>query len=105
MELLSEDAHKNHETGVNAGFSHRLHPIISEKRTISFCRITSTQEVKKLLHHYVTITLSNQQGMQHQMYNRVYFPTDTDITNHIIIICKKSSFFFSVRSTKLSGAN
>lgn len=66
--------------------------LLVKKEQLVSAGITSTQEVKKLLRHYVTITLSNQQGMQHQMYNRVYFPTETDITNHILSARKALSF-------------
>lgn len=84
VELPTEDAHQSHETGVKAGFSHRLHPSISLKITeLVSAGITNTQEVKKFLRYFVTTTLAKDLGIQPQVYNRAYFPTDADIMNHV----------------------
>ena len=50
--------------------------------------ITSTSEVKRSLNFYATTVLAPQLGITLSKQNRAFYPTSTDVRNHIYIAKK-----------------
>ena len=90
ISLPSVHAHTGHPVGNEAGFSQRIHPLLTSKITeMVISGITSTSEVKRSLNFYATTVLAPQLGITFSKRNRAFNPTSTDVRNHIYI-AKKS---------------
>ncbi len=75
-------AHGNyHPTSGLAGFAQRVHPKITEK--INTLVGEGIQEVKRALRHYVIHCLFPDPQNRPGETNRAYYPTNTDIKNHV----------------------
>ena len=81
--LPTEEAHHSfHQTKRAAGYAQRIHPKLVEKiHELVSEGITDTPEVKKALKHYTLHVLCQEQ--KPELTNRAYFPTTTDVRNHI----------------------
>ena len=81
--LPTQEAHHSfHKTSGEVGFSQKIHPKLVEKinELVSEGAVT-TQEVKRALKRHVHHVLCPHQTIEAS--NRTYFPTETDIRNHI----------------------
>ena len=77
-----EAHHQYHKTSGEAGFSQKMHPKLASKIVELVSEgATSTPEVKRALNRYVHHVLCPDQTILAS--NRAYFPTSTDIRNHI----------------------
>ena len=83
--LPTVQAHgKYHPTSGLAGFAQKVHPKITEKiNTLVGEGITELQEVKRALRHYVIHCLFPDPKDRPCETNRAYYPTNTDIKNHV----------------------
>ena len=83
--LPEQKAHENfHPIGDAALFTERVHPKIIQKiHDLVVDGITAVQEVKKALRHYVLHVLIPEVEITPDVANRTYFPTTTDIQNHV----------------------
>ena len=82
VSLPTNEAHeKVHPTGIAGGMSQRVHPMISQKiEDLVKEGITDVQEVKRTLRFMVKTEMK---GNLPSGNNRAYYPTNTDIQNHI----------------------
>ena len=81
--LPTQEAHHSfHKTSGEVGFSQKIHTKLVEKinELVSEGAVT-TQEVKRALKRHVHHVLCPHQTIEAS--NRTYFPTETDIRNHI----------------------
>ena len=83
--LPTREAHKSyHPTSGPAGFAQRVHPkIIDQVNTLVGEGITEVREVKHALRHYVLHILFPDPNNRPSETNRAYYPTNTDIKNHV----------------------
>ena len=83
--LPTKEAHGNyHPTTGPSGFAQRVHPRIIEKiNALVGEGTTEVQEVKRALRHYVFHTLFPDPSNRPSENNRAYYPTNTDINNHV----------------------
>lgn len=91
VSLPSEAAHSGHPTGQssNAVFSQKLHPKVTSKITeIVHSGITETAEVKRLLKYYVDSILCKELGQKPALYDRSFYPLNSDIRNHVYMAKK-----------------
>ena len=89
VSLPTAEAHCGHPVGSKAGFSQRIHPFLISKITeMVLAGITNTTEVKRSLHLYASTVLAPQMGMTLSKQNRAFYPTSTDVRNHIYIAKK-----------------
>ena len=81
--LPKQEAHHSyHRTSGEVGFSQRIHPKLVDKiNELVSEGATDTQEVKRALKRYVLHVLCPDQKIAFS--NRTYFPTTTDIRNHV----------------------
>ena len=79
--LPTEEAHHLfHQTRGPAGYAQRIHPKLFEKvYELVSEGITDTQEVKRILKNYTLHTNVQKPDMS----DRAYYPTSTDVHNHI----------------------
>ena len=82
VSLPTNEAHeKVHPTGIVGGMSQRVHPKISQKiEDLVKEGITDVQEVKRTLRFFVKTDMRENLPSEN---NRAYYPTNTDIRNHI----------------------
>ena len=82
VSLPTNEAHeKVHPTGIFGGMSQRVHPKISQKmEDLVKEGITDVQEVKRTLRFFVKTDMRENLPSEN---NRAYYPTNTDIRNHI----------------------
>ena len=89
ISLPSAHAHTGHPVGNEAGFSQRIHPLLASKITeMVISGITSTSEVKRSLNFHAATVLAPQLGITLSKQNRAFYPTSTDVRNHIYIAKK-----------------
>lgn len=83
--LPTKEAHESyHPTTGPAGFAQRVHPKIIEKINLLVGEGTAeVQEVKRALRHYVLHVLFPDPSNRPDETNRAYYPTNTDIKNHV----------------------
>ena len=84
VSLPTTEAHKGHPTGGGiAGFTQRVNEKVAQKITQIVAQgITDIHQVRTLLKQYIMQgTLSN--GSPPDPNDRAYFPTDTDLRNHV----------------------
>ena len=83
--LPTKEAHGSyHPTSGPAGFAQRVHPKIIEKINVLVGEgITEVEEVKRALRHYVLHILFPDPNNRPDETNRAYYPTKTDIKNHV----------------------
>ena len=83
--LPEQRAHENfHPIGAGALFTGKVHPkVIHKIHELVADGITGVQEVKKALRHYVLHLLIPEFQIKPDEANRTYFPTTTDIQNHV----------------------
>ena len=81
--LPAEEAHHaSHQTHGAASYAQRVHPKLIEKiYELVFEGVTDVQEVKRALKHHVTHVLCP--DFKPDLTDRSYYPTSTDIRNHI----------------------
>ena len=82
----SEAAHSGHPAGQSskAVFSQKLYPKVTCKITeIVHSGITETAEVKRSLKYYVDSILSKELSQKPALYDRAFYPLNSDIRNHI----------------------
>ena len=82
ISLPTKEAHeKVHPTGIVGGMAQRVHPMISKKiEDLVKEGITEVHEVKRSLHLFVKTDMRTNPPSES---NRSYYPTNTDIRNHI----------------------
>ena len=82
VSLPTNEAHeKVHPTGIAGGMSQRVHHKISQKiKDLVKEGITDVQEVKRALRFFVKTDMKENLPSEN---NRAYYPTNTDIRNHI----------------------
>ena len=89
ISLPSAHAHTGHPVGNEAGFSQRIHPLLASKITeMVISGITSTSEVKRSLNFHAATVLAPQLGITLSKQNMAFYPTSTDVRNHIYIAKK-----------------
>ena len=83
--LPTKGAHGSyHPTSGAAGFAQRVHPKIIEKINLLVGEgTTEVQEIKRALRHYVLHVLFPDPSNRPDDTNRAYYPTNTDIENHV----------------------
>lgn len=81
--LPNKEAHHSyHKTCGEAGFSQKIHPkLVGKINELVSEGTTDAQEVKRALKRYVCHVLCPDQLIE--LSNRMYFPTTTDIRNHV----------------------
>ncbi len=85
ISLPSEEAHeKSHPIGAIAGIAQKMHPAIS-KRIESLVRegTTDGHTIQTILKEYVNTTMSDTPLPPPCKTDRVFYPTVTDINNHV----------------------
>ena len=84
--LPTEEAHHAfHQTHEAASYAQRVHPKLIERirfYELIFEGITHVQEVKRALKHYVAHVLCCS-DFKPDLTDRSYYPTSTDIRNHV----------------------
>ena len=83
-------AHSEHSVGAEAAFFQKVHPLISQKISELVNEgLVNYYEVKRSLAHYVKHVLPVVEGIDPPSEdNRVFYPTDKDIQNHIYMAKK-----------------
>ena len=82
--LPSKEVHQYHKTHGAASYAQRLHPKLIEKiHEFVTEGTTQVQEVKRALKHYVQHSLCV--DIKPGLTDRAYYPTSTDIHNHIYL--------------------
>ena len=84
VSLPSEAAHSGHPTGSSGGYAQRIHPLLSDQMSqLVAAGITDTNEAKRSLRFYVTLSVKSWAIYQARQSNRALYPTTTDIQNHV----------------------
>ena len=82
VSLSTEDAHQGHPTGTGtAGFAQRVNDKVAIKISELVAGVNEIHQIRSLLQHYVLKDLCKNNPPD--CNDRAYFPTDTDLKNHI----------------------
>ena len=83
VSLPTEDAHQGHPTGAGtAGFAQRVNDKVAIKISELVAEgVTEIHQIRSLVRHYVPKDLCKNNPPD--CNDRAYFPTDTDLKNHI----------------------
>ena len=80
----TNEAHKNHPTGVDIAFAQKVHPLLLTKISeLVSANITDIHEVKKLLKYHTDNQISKELGFKPQAHDRAFYPNIVDIKNHV----------------------
>ena len=111
VSLPTKEAHKGHATGSGGGFAQKVNPAIIAKITeLVGSGITECSEVRRILRHHVNKCLSKELGVTPHINDRAFFPSPTDIRNHIhnakkALELSKENLRLKLEEWKLSNAN
>ena len=100
VSLPSKAAHGGHPTGwsSDAVFNQKLHPKVTSKITeVVHSGITETAEVKLSLKYYIDSILSKELGQKPAIYDRAFYPLNSDIRNHVCM-AKKAPLIWPKKS-------
>jgi len=98
--LPEQTAYENfHPIGDATLFTERVHPKVIQKiHDLVADGITAVQEIKKVLRHYVTYVLIPETEIIPDEANRTYFPTTTDIQNHVYTAQKHLNYLSLIKT-------